>query len=978
MNERGQKRRPVRADRAPRPRTSLRRIRQSLWPPDIWTVGFVVVFVVGMGLIFTWVAHTSWWHDTDEACSDSGLACGLLIHVVGTGLVALIAFGFVFLRREAQEAARWRSIAMKTPEELFPWLPPIGGVTGLAARELPHRRRPWSRNGKQAAGQRPPNRSVVGNVIGRDELVKDLARDLDRGGGAQLLIGPTGSGKTMVLLKLTQYLAARGDVPVPVSMLDMPAGCDLETWARQAYRRAFPNRPEEEAEKLWRWLRRGKYIIVLVDDLEKAHEEPHVVVSLLEDGSRQGLRIVAASRPNGVPADYRKGCVGLDPLDEGEVYEKLKERFEEMTEDSLSPEELGNIIRPIVQEAQVSSTPYYFAIADVLADVGMLQDVRLPARDARLALLHAYREAYRTSRLRPEAGLDTKTREAVLRGLEAIAYARLKGAKRIEEIEPKVTPYLSSTGLDTATIVDYAQRLGILKSRFDGVVRFGHPTTHAFFVSSWLAGRPHDVAAWNALMTKDEFGAVTSLALVFANADLGHADVAMRTCGQLHALWASLSTSPNGSDDRVYRLLVLKTSAQIAKNAGAVLPRVAASILNAAADELKPGGIARQDLGLSREHRELIRELASVKASPAYGGFFLRHGSAAAASKKTYDVLWDFATKAPNYLVRRTAIKTFVDQGADGIETGLEKTEAAFAAAERFEHEHRTPVQTDRDEPFESLRAVALVLPSLRSACHNDEVRDRLDKYQQALPGLARKLTQQYGLESSIADGLKLDSLLHPHSAPDPAALNMLVPGDERAGFWFSRVLLLQAITRRPADANAMEEAEQRIAEAEKDVHPFVRETAKLCRKALDGSSRKRYVAENMTEVAAGEIGNLHISSKQLIGDMVLLLNMNEHRPDEARIKFGGATELPHCLTRSQDRLEIVGWKKPNSDCPLRHSGRCLCPYTFNPPPQGIRRELSRAFCRDQRLHAKALDYNEIGKEQLREFWGKMEHLARY
>ena len=60
---------------------------------------------------------------------------------------------------------------------------------------------------------------------------------------------------------------------------------------------------------------------------------------------------------------------------------------------------------------------------------------------------------------------------------------------------------------------------------------------------------------------------------------------------------------------------------------------------------------------------------------------------------------------------------------------------------------------------------------------------------------------------------------------------------------------------------------------------------------------------------------------------------------------------------------------------------RCLCPYLYEPEEQELnaRRELSRAFCRHQRITARPVRWApEVKSEHLREFWKRMESRARF
>jgi hypothetical protein len=987
-------------------RRAWRELRRRLFPPSLQVLLSVLLLLLVIVLVLQYLPSITLWHDANQACREGELGCGLITHVVGTGIVALLLFNFVFLRRETRAASWWRSRAQETPEALFSWLPPLGGVTGLAAaaRRAPPETR--ARNGNKAdapAMLAPPPRSLIANVVGREPLVMDLASELAEGDTPLIVVGPTGSGKTMVLLALTQYLAVKGQVPVPVSMRNGDT-INFERAARAAFHEAFPQRTEEEADKQWRWLRRDRLITVIVDDLEKSRCKPADVVRALDAAAAAKLRIVAASRPNGIPANFTRGRVDLPELRPEDVVNNLMERVASAMGDSDSEpvrrvlDETRERVRKIVEDANVPSTPYYLAIGQVLADTGRLQKLaRVNRGAARLELLNEYRAAV-ASTLRPEAALSEDTRKRVLDGLEVIAYARLWCGSTVEEVAAaadELERRSSGDGtrlgaLDTRVVVEYAQRLGILEHRFDGVVWFGHPTTLAYFASSFLIKRGSDFELWTRIIERRRVSSTASLAFVFAAAGVGDADVVAAICRALLArrelmlsgvsssgrlvatrdLFGSPELSQNGvgehtsaEDGRTSdwppgfydRVLLLKTAAEVARNPGGLKDDVAAKTLEIM--EAEPDRNV-----LVAEQIRLVQEIALLECSSAY------------------DVLWNFATTGGEYRVRRAALRAILTGRPRAVAIAADKVGAAVEAAEDYQRCHPAPAEDDREEPFQTLRAVAWALPCLRGSATDDDAY-RLAGYQDSLSGLARSLSDHRGLEASIAQGLKLEAFLHPQGPPDPLALEMLGHGDKRAEFWFSRVLLVQAVTRRWIASENKDDALARLHEIRQDEaeHPFVRETAQLCATGVEAGSWKPYVPIDMTEVAAGEYRDLELSTMQLVGDIVLALNLNDQAPPQARIDFGQSGQLPHCLEHSASRHEILGLASPSTDCPFHDGDRCLCPHTYDPPSGGIRRELSRAFCRELRLHAEpAAWHSKIRADALKEFWHELEARARF
>ena len=935
------------------------RVRRQVWPPTLQFLGVVVVFLVAVGFGLTYIVGSPWWHDSNTLCDTSSVGCGLAIHLLGTGIVAVIAFYVFFLGRETYTALWWRRRAKKTPEVLFNRLPPSGGVTGLAARKpmerrtrpVPVRRRPETVHELRFGSAR----SIADNVVSRRKLVKEIADDLDAGARTQVLVGPTGSGKTMVLLKLVQHLARRGQVPIAISLRDS-SDLDFEEQAWKSYRRAFPKHTEEEADKHWRWHRRGGLIVILVDDLEKAKAKPRAVIEALDATARAGLRVVAASRPSGVPAEFKHGRIDLEPLDKQEVCDALLERVTLNSNGGHDEDLVRGTVATIVDDAQIPSTPYYLAISRVLADTGSLSQLDVSTTtDTRLVLLDAYRDDLISGRSRADSGLDETTRAGVLEGLEAVALVSLGKPSKVEDVGVAVRDLLD-VDLDTPLTVEYGQRLGLLESRYDDLVRFGHPTTLAYFASRYLARRKDDRDLWERALNAADLGSAAGLAFVFANAAAGDPELARITSIQLLDRLDEATNGHNGAGDLANpneRLQILNTAEEIARRNGAWRGGLAERILDRARKERDLGAVPREQI-------RLIEEVGTIR------------------SQRAYETLWGYATGAPDYSVRRRAMRVLLDSGGDAVKSALGQVEQVMQAAEAFRETHAVPINNDRGAPFGDLRAVAWVLPSLRTVCHGTGASCVLDDYQQRLREHAEQLTTQWGMESSIADGLKQDAMRDPGQPVDEFALEMLDPAKRPAIFWFTRVLLVQAVARRCLGRDDCQSARELVASTRNDAHPYVRATARLCTRALRRGKWEPYIWVDMTQVAAGASSPLVPEARQLIGEIVLALNMNEHAPEDVRAQFGSANALPACLEFSPNRAEILGLAAPRSECPFRRGDKCLCPYTYHAPEAGIRRELSRAFCRDQRLNATRLPHSDIRVKPLKEFWREMEYLARF
>jgi len=344
---------------------------------------------------------------------------------------------------------------------------------------------------------------------------------------------------------------------------------------------------------------------------------------------------------------------------------------------------------------------------------------------------------------------------------------------------------------------------------------------------------------------------------------------------------------------------------------------------------------------------------------------------------EAYEALWKYATEGGDYTFRRQAIKALAE-GKDVIDSLFPKIKDVMDTAERFGRSLTQPLVDDRGPVFDDLTAVAWILPSLRSTAGHEK--PMLDRYQSDLLTYSKKLSFQRGLEAAIAQGLKFDAVRESSLPPDPFAIDMLRDRDRRAQFWFSRVLVLQGLARR-CGQDESDETFRVISAALHDEHPFVRRTAKLCRRALIDDKPERFLFEDLTDVAGRAPYDLAGATSQLIGDIVLALNLNEYGDADSRIAFGVASALPGCLTATPDRNPILLLNSPRPLCPFAEyqEAGCLCPYTRDYPPNTNRRELSRAFCRHQRLNARRLPWNRrVSPRELRQFWAAMENRARY
>ena len=163
---------------------------------------------------------------------------------------------------------------------------------------------------------------MIGEVVGRDELCHVMIEDLrDRGiRRPHVIVGGVGTGKTALLVRLTQLLAERGAVPVPVRLRDAQENLDFRELARKRFV-AESNAAmlsDAEGEKVWRQLCKDDQVVVLADGLEEAliegkveRERDNLIRLAIRQASEHRLPLIVASRPHDLLREMEAATVEL-------------------------------------------------------------------------------------------------------------------------------------------------------------------------------------------------------------------------------------------------------------------------------------------------------------------------------------------------------------------------------------------------------------------------------------------------------------------------------------------------------------------------------------------------------------------------------------------------------------------------------------------------------------------------------------------
>jgi hypothetical protein len=957
-------------------RRGLRWLERRYWPGARGTAVITAgVTLAVCALTVLLVVHINWWSGVNEACHSSEFGCHLGSHLIVEMLAAGIG-AWIFLRGEAAAARSWRKTVRRRPEWLFlDWLSNPDGLTGDAARASED-----ASPGRRTRREAPPPIAVT--AIGRDDLASAVIAELNETGDAQILVGDSGAGKTVLLMKIAEQLAKQGQVPIAITLRSGSSN-DIEQSARGAFiatvtgtarlerapvRRARA-KDHEQAEKWWNWLRRRSLITVLVDDLEKDERAPALRVQALERAASQHLRLIVASRSYGLPPDYRRGRIEVTPIDQDELVEDLAEIVRQSGVPDVSAPSRATIA-DLVERADIGRTPYYLAIARVLAGHRLFPDLD-GVRDARVALLDAYRDGLLTRRLASTCGLSSQTRASVLHQLEAVAFACILGFREEADVAAQAAHYRQPPAeLSYQEVFDLARRLTILESRYDGMVHFAHPTTLAYCAARFMRDASEDSA-------REQIAGLTHLsAMVITALTLAAAgDEAMVRWCCTEFLRRITRTSPTGSEiepepECQEKLALCAAAAEMLATLDRPDPRLISQIAQAARSEAVVG-------------QRLVAEKKRVVAALSRLG--------------AYDELWAYARDHQEYPVRREASRLLVEAGPARA-TLIDQLASIIETADQ--ERRRRPAHLDDDDPvFDELKAVGWIFASLRRGAGEDR-RELLDGLQALLIDLSldQGLTVQRGLEASVAQGLKLAARRHVGEF-DPHTEAMLDHPKGPPAFWYSRVMLAQALALQavpghdsPVPDARRQHVDRRLALlADGDPHRFVRETARLCRRAVARGRWEPYIWTDAAEIVNGVPRGLGLDAAQLAGDIVIALNLNAHQGPEMRRRFGAAEALPGCLRPGGAREAIVGRDDPPGDCPLDQRShdekargapvRCACPYLYNSTDLKIdaRRELSRAFCRHQRMNARPpLWQHDTEVKALRRFWDHMENLARF
>ena len=301
-------------------------------------------------------------------------------------------------------------------------------------------RRPLTRMAKKHPSSIVPTAGpTLTDVVGRKEMCLVIARALRdrRTRRPYLLVGGVGTGKTSVLVQLTQMLAEKGAVPVPVRLRDVDLGTSrldfrevgMKRFCEAVDRGALSGR---QSERVWRQLCLDDRAVVIADGLEemfaedgRQKERDLLIRHAIQQAEQQKLPLVIATRPHAPLEHTPAAVIELEPLSEEAALEYLERGRSEVDKHRMDW---------IVETAAVSESPLYLQIAHQLQDHHLFEhltgakdwaklvDTRNGDRvDLQWRLLATWRKALVEGRIHEEVALPYEERRDILETISALA-----------------------------------------------------------------------------------------------------------------------------------------------------------------------------------------------------------------------------------------------------------------------------------------------------------------------------------------------------------------------------------------------------------------------------------------------------------------------------------------------------------------------------------------------------------------------------
>ena len=242
-------------------------------------------------------------------------------------------------------------------------------------------RRYLARARTQARALVPTAGPMFGTIVGRDTLCHVIMEDLRdrRSRRPYVLVGGVGTGKTAVLVLLTEKLATYKAIPVPIRLRDADP-LDFAELAKNRFMEIINAdlASAGEGEQIWRRLLSDGRVVVLADGLEEAlsgtkdeEERDSKIRFAIRKAYDERLPLLIASRPHTPLRDMDAAIHELEPLSEDAALSYVEEDGSTEDERRLSW---------IMETADASDAPLYLQVTKQIYGLDMLD--RIASREA--------------------------------------------------------------------------------------------------------------------------------------------------------------------------------------------------------------------------------------------------------------------------------------------------------------------------------------------------------------------------------------------------------------------------------------------------------------------------------------------------------------------------------------------------------------------------------------------------------------------